>query len=99
MPRRKMADRRDWSQGFRNSGDVAAGCQYVRWMANGKGEKGPALLVLAIGVNSIAASLAPDLDPEDALELLQAEVETIAELLRGLRATKKTNGAKPRGPR
>jgi hypothetical protein len=87
-----MAERRDWSHGFKNSGDVAAGCQYVRWMANGKGEHGPALLVLAIGVNSIAISRDLQLDPEDAIELLENEADTIARLLRGLKETKRTNG-------
>ena len=88
--------RRDWSNGFKNSGDVAAGCQYVRWMANGKSEKGSALLVLAIGVNSVAASFDSQLAPEDAIALLEAEQATIKELLRGLRATNRTNGAKAR---
>lgn len=78
--------------GFKNSADVAGGCQYIRWMANGRNEKGPALLVLAIGVNSVAISRDGGLDAEDAIELLQREAETIARLLRELGAAKECNG-------
>lgn len=94
-----MGERRDWSTGFRNGGDAAAGCQYVRWLGNRKSERGNALLVLLIGVHSVAASMDPDLDPEDAIQLLQTEADTIASLLRELRAMKKTNGARQRPSR
>ena len=79
-------------EGFRNSADVAGGCQYIRWMANSRQEKGPALLVLAIGVNSVAISRDAGLDAEDAIELLQMEAETIARLLRELGAAQQCNG-------
>jgi len=79
-------------EGFRNSADVAGGCQYIRWMANGRKEVGPALMVIAIGTNSIAISRDAKLDPEDALELLQVEADTIATLLRELGAGKECNG-------
>ena len=83
-------------QGFKNSADVAGGCQYIRWMANGRQEKGPALLVLAIGVNSIAISRDVALDPEDALELLRREAETISALLRELGDARAPSGFKAR---
>ena len=88
--------RRDWSQGFKSNGDAAAGCQYIRWMGNKKAEHGNALLVLLVGVNSIAASIDPGLDPEDAIAILQQESDTIAALLRQLRAEKCTHGARMR---
>lgn len=80
------------TEGFKNSADVAGGCQYIRWMANGRKEKGPALMVIAIGVNSIAISKDAGLDPESAVELLQEEMDTIARLLRELGAAKECNG-------
>jgi len=83
-------------EGFKNSADVAGGCQYIRWMANGRSEKGPALMVIAIGVNSIAISRDARLDPEDAVQLLETEAQTIAALLRELGAAKECNGCKAR---
>ena len=92
-----MADeRRDWSKGFRDNGDAAAGCNYIRWLGNKKQEQGNALLVLMIGVNSVVASMDPEIYPEDAIELLQSEADTIAELLRYMRATKKKYASKMR---
>jgi hypothetical protein len=91
--------RRDWSQGFRNNADAAAGCNYIRWLGNKKNEHGNALLVLMIGVNSIVASMDTDLDPEDAIALLESEQETIAELLRYMRANKRKEGSKMRANR
>jgi hypothetical protein len=92
-----MADeKRDWSKGFRNNGDAAAGCNYIRWLGNKKQEHGNALLVLMIGVNSVVASMDTDLDPEDAIALLETEAETIAELLRYMGAAKQKQAAKMR---
>lgn len=91
--------KRDWAEGFKTSGDVAAGCQWVRWMANGKSENGPALLVIAVGVNSVAASLDPKMNAVEVAALLELEAATISDLLRSLRATGKTHGARPRPSR
>ncbi len=85
--------RGDWSRGFRNSADVACGCQYVRWMANGQKEDGPALLVIAIGINSIAAGRDARLSPEEAAQLLEREAETIRGLLKELADAKENTGA------
>ena len=79
-------------EGFTNSADVAGGCQYIRWMSNGRREKGPALMVIAIGINSIAVSLDVDLRPDDAIKILETEAEVIRQLLRELSDHKESNG-------
>jgi len=86
----------DWSEGFKTSGDAAAGCQYIRWLGNRKSERGNVEVVLMIGKNSVVASMDVNLDPDTVIASLQAEMDTIAELLRYLKAAKKTHGAKMR---
>jgi lysophospholipase L1-like esterase len=80
------------AEGFTNSADVTGGCQYIRWMSNGRREKGPALMVIAIGVNSIAISRDVDLRLEDAIKILETEAEVIIQLLKELSDHKESNG-------
>lgn len=49
------------------------------------------MLILAIGPNSISASMDLKLDPEDAIAILQDEADTIAQLLRYLKQAKLTH--------
>jgi hypothetical protein len=93
-----MADQ-SFPQGYKTSAEFAQGLQYVRWLANGRSEHGNALLVVAIGVNSIAISRDLDLRPEDGIALLELEADTIAQLLEELKARKKTHGAMARPDR
>jgi hypothetical protein len=78
---------------FKSAGDIASGLQWVRWMTQGGREQSRAgvMLLLAIGPNSIAASMDLKLDAEDAIAMLEAEANTIAELLRSMKNAQKTH--------
>jgi hypothetical protein len=54
------------------------------------------MLIMAIGVNSIAIAKDPDLTPEDAIQLLEHERETIERLLQRLHHTRQIYGAAQR---
>ena len=86
-----MAD--GFNNPFETSADVASGLQWVRWKTQGgRAQNRPgAMLLLAIGPNSISAAMDLKLDPEDAIAMLEAEAETIAELLRYLKTAQKTH--------
>lgn len=78
---------------FKTSADVASGLQWVRWKTQGgQAQCRPgAMLLLAIGAGSISASMDLKLDAEDAIALLSDELETIAQLLRHMKANQKTH--------
>jgi hypothetical protein len=78
---------------FLTAADVASGLQWLRWKTQGGEQQSRrgALLILAYSPNSIAVSMDPKLDPEDAIEMLAAEADTVARLLRHLRASSKTH--------
>lgn len=78
---------------FKSSADVASALQWVRWKTQGGREQSRpgALLLLAIGPNSISASMDLKLDAEDAIAMLADELETIAKLLRFMKETQKTH--------
>ena len=75
-----------WANEFKTSRDVASACNWVRWKT-----KGGALLVLAIGVNSVCAAVDEKLDAEDAIAILEIELDTIANLIRDIKRRKKTH--------
>lgn len=81
-----MADQKPWPNAFKNSSDVASALNWVRYKT-----RGGALLLLAIGANSITAAMDEKLDAEDAIELLQLEADTIAQLIRYLKDSQKTH--------
>lgn len=78
---------------FKTSADVASGLQWVRWKTQGgRDQSRPgALLILALGANSISVSMDPKLDPEDVIAMLAEEIDTIAQLLRYMKSTEKTH--------
>jgi len=78
---------------FKSAGDIASGLQWVRWMTQGGREQSRAgvMLLLAFGPNSISASMDPKLDPEDAIAMIEAEANAIAELLRTMKTAEKTH--------
>jgi hypothetical protein len=73
---------------------VAQALNWLRWRT-----RESALLIVAIGVNSIAIAKDPKLDPEDAIALLELEQDTIAELLRRLMDQRNAYGSKQRPQR
>jgi hypothetical protein len=81
-----MPEQKPWPNEFRNSSDVASACNWVRWKT-----RGGALLVLAIGANSVCAAVDEKLDAKDAIEILQVERDTIAALIRAIKQGKKTH--------
>lgn len=78
---------------FKTAADIASALQWVRWRSQGgQAQSRPgAMLLLAIGPNSVSASMDLKLDPEDAIAMLETELPQIAELLRYLKRTKKTD--------
>jgi hypothetical protein len=75
-----------WPNEFKTSKDVASALNWVRWKT-----KGAALLLVAIGANSVCAAIDDKLDAEDAIELLELERDTIARLIRTLKENKTTH--------
>ena len=78
---------------FKSSADVASGLQWVRWKTQGgrSQDRPGALLLLAIGANSVSASMDLKMDAEDAIAILTEEMDTIAKLLRYMQETRKTH--------
>lgn len=78
---------------FKTAADMASGLQWARWKSQGGREQSRpgAMLLLAFGANSISASMDLKLDPEDAIAMLEEELDTIARLLRYLKETQKTH--------
>lgn len=84
-----------WSEHIKSSKEVADALNWLRWRTKGAG-----LIFVAIGVNSVSASIDPELEPEDAVNVLSLEVDTIAALIRALpNHTPKTHGSMQRPPR
>jgi hypothetical protein len=73
---------------------VAQALNWLRWRT-----RESALLIVAIGVNSIAIAKDPKLDPEDAISLLELEQDTIAQLLRRLKDQRNAYGSQQRPQR
>jgi len=86
-----MASRKD--NPFVTAADVASGLQWLRWKTQGGEQQSRpgALFILAFSPHSITISMDPKLDPEDAIEMLAHEADTIARLLRYLRTEGKTH--------
>lgn len=80
-----------WPKKFTEPAQVGEALNWLRWRTNES-----ALLVMAIGVNSIALSLDPNVDAEDLIEMLAMEQDTIAQLIRRLKEKKALHGAGPR---
>lgn len=77
-----------WPKWLTTSELVAQALNWLRWRT-----KENALLLLAIGINSIAVSVDPHLDPEDAIALLELEQDTIATLIRRLKEQRRPHGS------
>ena len=87
-----MAEKWDtWPTPVTSSKHTGQLLDWVRWKTGRK-----ALIVLAIGVNSVVVAKDDQLDEEDAIATLETERDTIEELLRYLGQTKKTHAAKLR---
>lgn len=87
-----MAD--TWPERLTNGEHVGQALDWVRWKTEGR-----ALMMVAIGVNSVVVAKDRNLNAEDAIELLTKELDVIARLVRDLHASKKTHGAKARPQR
>lgn len=81
-----MADK--WPEKLTTSKQVADALNWLRWRSNGA-----ALFMIAIGRNSIAIARAEDLTAEDAIAVLQDEIDTMSRLLRILAEQGKTHGS------
>lgn len=76
-----MADQSNWE--LRSADDVAQALDWLRRRMKGKG-----LVLIAVGVNSVAFALDTQVTPADAVELIQSQAET---LRRGFTQAKKNN--------
>lgn len=89
-----MAEQRKWDtwpQVVTTSAHVGQMLEWVQWKTGGRVQ-----LVIALGPNSIAIAKAGALTAEAAIAALEAERDTISEVLRYLQATGKPSGAKMR---
>jgi hypothetical protein len=84
----------EWPQWLTTPHLVAQALNWLRWRT-----RESALLIVAIGVNSIAIAKDPKLDPEDAISLLELEQDTIAQLLRRLKDQRNAYGSQQRPQR
>lgn len=80
-----------WPAVLTSSEHVGQALDWVRWKTQGK-----VMLVIAIGPNSIAIAKDRELRAIDAVEILENEAKTIAEILGQLDQRKVTHAAKRR---
>jgi DNA topoisomerase VI subunit B len=66
-----------WPQWISSSKHVAEAVDWVRWKTQGK-----AKIVIAIGSNRLSIAKNPDLDPEDAIAILEMVQNEIALAMR-----------------
>ncbi len=88
-----MPDNKDaWP--LKSAQDVAGALDWIRRRMNGSG-----LVLVAIGTNSVAYALDAKMPVRDAMELLQAQIDTgaIERGFEGLKLQKVTRGCGPRG--
>lgn len=90
-PERSSPEKQPWPNEFKTSRDVASGLNWLRWKTADRAQ-----ILIAIGRNSVAVAKAPACDPEDAIEMLQTELDTITRLIRELGSGRRTHAAVPR---
>lgn len=87
-----MAD--TWPQWISSGKHVAEAADWIRWKTQNRVK-----IVVAIGAHSVAVAKARELDPEDALAILQDCQDTIARAMREIHIQKLTHGHKLIPPR
>jgi hypothetical protein len=80
-----------WPAVVTSSKHVGQMLEWVRWKTRGKVQ-----LVIAVGPASIAVAKAEELTAENAIAILEAERDTISDVLRYLQAAHKPSAAKIR---
>ncbi len=84
-------EKKQWPNEFKTARDLASALNWVRWKSDGR-----ALVLLAIGRNSVAIAKGPAVDAEDVIVALESEKDTIARLLREMGAQGLTHASTPR---
>lgn len=87
-----MAD--TWPQWIRSGKHVAEAADWIRWKTQERVK-----IVIAIGASGVAVAKPRDLDPEDALAILQDCQDTIARAMREIHTRRVTHGVKSIPPR
>jgi len=87
-----MPDKKDgWE--FKTAADLAG---FLDWGRRRMNVRSKGLLLVAIGLNSVAYAKAPDLRVDDAIRLLEAQLETLRRGLAEAEAARVTRGSKRR---
>ena len=87
-----MAD--TWPKWISSGKHVAEAADWIRWKTQNKVK-----IVIAVGTNSVAVAKPRDLDPENALAILQDVQDTVARAMREIHAQGVTHGSKVIAPR